>query len=157
MVELWSPFHLQLVQRAYLCYITRGCSCNIDEQHNSLFITTTMVEKTIVQYEEEIDRQRRLLDLTWRPRISLQRAGKWSWSEGGLFRFPLDYLRGEVVCSSCITPPAAAVMVVMSHSIMSLLRLCRLTSSSLNREEPEPQRVEEEERDEPEPLGVKAE
>ncbi|KAK5598370.1 hypothetical protein CRENBAI_013319 [Crenichthys baileyi] len=28
----------------------------------------SQVEKTIVQYEEEIDRQRRLLDLTWRPR-----------------------------------------------------------------------------------------
>ncbi|XP_032428082.1 zinc finger protein 34-like [Xiphophorus hellerii] len=28
----------------------------------------TQLEKTIVQYEEEIDRQRRLLDLTWRPR-----------------------------------------------------------------------------------------
>ncbi|XP_008404657.1 zinc finger protein 37-like [Poecilia reticulata] len=28
----------------------------------------TQLEKTIVQYEEEIDRQRRLLDLSWRPR-----------------------------------------------------------------------------------------
>ncbi|MEQ2271738.1 hypothetical protein XENORESO_009056 [Xenotaenia resolanae] len=28
----------------------------------------SQVKKTIVQYEEEIDRQRRLLDLTWRPR-----------------------------------------------------------------------------------------
>ncbi|XP_043984436.1 zinc finger protein 2 homolog [Gambusia affinis] len=28
----------------------------------------TQLEKTIVRYEEEIDRQRRLLDLTWRPR-----------------------------------------------------------------------------------------
>ncbi|KAM4739847.1 uncharacterized protein FYW61_004151 [Anableps anableps] len=28
----------------------------------------TQLEKTIVQYEEELDRQRRLLDLTWRPR-----------------------------------------------------------------------------------------
>ncbi|XP_072244954.1 uncharacterized protein [Leuresthes tenuis] len=28
-------------------------------------------EKTIVQYEEEIDRQRRLLDITWKPRINL--------------------------------------------------------------------------------------
>ncbi|XP_023194799.1 gastrula zinc finger protein XlCGF8.2DB-like [Xiphophorus maculatus] len=34
----------------------------------------TQLEKTIVQYEEEIDRQRRLLDLSWRPRVSLQRA-----------------------------------------------------------------------------------
>ncbi|KAM9762064.1 uncharacterized protein ACNS7B_004277 [Menidia menidia] len=28
-------------------------------------------EKTIVQYEEEIDRQRRLLDITWKPKITL--------------------------------------------------------------------------------------
>ncbi|KAM4739845.1 uncharacterized protein FYW61_004149 [Anableps anableps] len=34
----------------------------------------TQLEKTIVQYEEELDRQRRLLDLTWRPRVSLQRT-----------------------------------------------------------------------------------
>ncbi|XP_072244953.1 uncharacterized protein [Leuresthes tenuis] len=31
----------------------------------------TEFEKTIVQYEEEIDRQRRLLDITWKPRIKL--------------------------------------------------------------------------------------
>jgi len=32
-------------------------------------------EKTIVQYEEEIDRQRRLLDITWKPRINSHTAG----------------------------------------------------------------------------------
>ncbi|XP_076732799.1 uncharacterized protein LOC143413494 isoform X2 [Maylandia zebra] len=31
-------------------------------------------EKTIVQYEEEIDRQRRLLDITWKPQIKLHRT-----------------------------------------------------------------------------------
>ncbi|XP_075338697.1 uncharacterized protein LOC142398542 isoform X1 [Odontesthes bonariensis] len=31
-------------------------------------------EKTIVQYEEEIDRQRGLLDITWKPRIKLHTA-----------------------------------------------------------------------------------
>ena len=35
----------------------------------------TEFEKTIVQYEKEIDRQRRLLDITWKPRIKLQRIG----------------------------------------------------------------------------------
>ncbi|KAK5613996.1 hypothetical protein CRENBAI_013229 [Crenichthys baileyi] len=35
----------------------------------------SQVEKTIVQYEEEIDRQRRLLDLTWRPRTGQNPAG----------------------------------------------------------------------------------
>ncbi|XP_051805465.1 uncharacterized protein LOC110971346 isoform X6 [Acanthochromis polyacanthus] len=32
----------------------------------------TEFEKTIVQYEEEIDRQRRLLDVIWKPHIPLQ-------------------------------------------------------------------------------------
>ncbi|XP_041849472.1 zinc finger protein 239-like [Melanotaenia boesemani] len=31
-------------------------------------------EKTIVQYEEEIDRQRRLLDVTWKPQIKLDKT-----------------------------------------------------------------------------------
>ncbi|XP_043984421.1 zinc finger protein 568-like isoform X2 [Gambusia affinis] len=35
----------------------------------------TQLEKTIVRYEEEIDRQRRLLDLTWRPRTQQNPAG----------------------------------------------------------------------------------
>lgn len=30
---------------------------------------------TIVKYEEEIDRQRRLLDFVWKPEIKLQRIG----------------------------------------------------------------------------------
>ena len=32
-------------------------------------------QKTIVQYEEEIDRQRRLLDIVWKSEITLQRTG----------------------------------------------------------------------------------
>ncbi|XP_041849399.1 zinc finger protein 436-like isoform X4 [Melanotaenia boesemani] len=35
----------------------------------------TEFEKTIVQYEEVIDRQRRLLDITWKPQIKLIRTG----------------------------------------------------------------------------------
>ncbi|XP_030608719.1 zinc finger protein 26-like [Archocentrus centrarchus] len=34
----------------------------------------TEFEKTIVHYEEEIDRQRRLLDITWKPEIKLRRT-----------------------------------------------------------------------------------
>ncbi|XP_035987805.1 uncharacterized protein LOC105924506 isoform X3 [Fundulus heteroclitus] len=34
----------------------------------------SQLERTIVRFEEEMDRQRRLLDLTWRPRLSLQPA-----------------------------------------------------------------------------------
>ncbi|XP_014883179.1 zinc finger protein 543-like [Poecilia latipinna] len=33
----------------------------------------TEFDKTIVQYEEELDRQRRLLEICWKPRIELQR------------------------------------------------------------------------------------
>ncbi|XP_069367571.1 uncharacterized protein [Paralichthys olivaceus] len=32
-------------------------------------------EQTIVEYEEEIDRQRRLLDIVWKPEIKLHRTG----------------------------------------------------------------------------------
>jgi len=32
-------------------------------------------EKAIVEYEEEIDRQRRLLDIVWKPELKLQRTG----------------------------------------------------------------------------------
>ena len=32
-------------------------------------------EKTVVKYEEEIDRQRTLLDITWKPVIKLHRIG----------------------------------------------------------------------------------
>lgn len=32
-------------------------------------------QKTIVEYEEEIDRQRRLLDIVWKPEIKLHRIG----------------------------------------------------------------------------------
>ncbi|MEQ2179405.1 hypothetical protein GOODEAATRI_024614, partial [Goodea atripinnis] len=33
----------------------------------------TEVDKTIVLYEEELDRQRRLLEICWKPQIKLQR------------------------------------------------------------------------------------
>lgn len=33
-------------------------------------------EKTIVQYEEKIERQRRLQDITWNPAVKLQRTGE---------------------------------------------------------------------------------
>jgi len=32
-------------------------------------------EKAIVEYEEEVDRQRRLLDIVWKPVIKLHRTG----------------------------------------------------------------------------------
>ena len=35
-----------------------------------------LFERTVVQYEKEIDRQRRLLDITWKPEIKLHRIGE---------------------------------------------------------------------------------
>ncbi|MEQ2276975.1 hypothetical protein XENORESO_016511 [Xenotaenia resolanae] len=35
----------------------------------------TEVDKTIVHYEEELDRQRRLLNISWKPQIKLQKIG----------------------------------------------------------------------------------
>ncbi|XP_032434083.1 uncharacterized protein LOC116729558 isoform X2 [Xiphophorus hellerii] len=32
-------------------------------------------DKTIVQYEEELDRQRRLLEICWKPQMNLHRIG----------------------------------------------------------------------------------
>ncbi|XP_041849461.1 heat shock cognate 71 kDa protein-like isoform X2 [Melanotaenia boesemani] len=43
----------------------------------------TEFEKTIVQYEEEIDRQRRLLDITWNPQIKLIRTAAQQHRENG--------------------------------------------------------------------------
>ncbi|XP_029954883.1 gastrula zinc finger protein XlCGF57.1-like isoform X2 [Salarias fasciatus] len=36
----------------------------------------TLFQQTIVQYKEEIDRQRRLLEITWNPQIQLHRTGR---------------------------------------------------------------------------------
>lgn len=35
-------------------------------------------ETTIVKYEDEIERQRRLLDEVWKPQIKLHRIGPWN-------------------------------------------------------------------------------
>ena len=35
-------------------------------------------KQTIVEYEEEIDRQRKLLDIVWKPEIKLHRIGLWT-------------------------------------------------------------------------------
>ena len=32
-------------------------------------------KQTIVEYEKEIDRQRRLLDIVWKPKVKLQQIG----------------------------------------------------------------------------------
>ena len=35
----------------------------------------TVFQQTMVQYEEEIDQQRRLLQINWKPQIKLHRTG----------------------------------------------------------------------------------
>ncbi|KAL3989139.1 hypothetical protein ACER0C_013457 [Sarotherodon galilaeus] len=52
-----------------LCSSQEGEQLGLKEETD-----TFMFEKTIVQYEEEIDRQRRLLDITWKPQIKLHRT-----------------------------------------------------------------------------------
>ncbi|XP_030608712.1 uncharacterized protein LOC115796436 isoform X3 [Archocentrus centrarchus] len=74
-------------------------------------------EKTIVQYEEEIDRQRRLLDITWKPEIKLRRTD---------------------LPQQCVNEEEEEVLI--EQPLHNLER-----SSSLNQEEPEPPWIKEEE------------
>ncbi|XP_039858459.1 zinc finger protein 23-like isoform X2 [Simochromis diagramma] len=72
-------------------------------------------EKTIVQYEEEIDRQRRLLDITWKPQIKLHRTD------------------------------VPQLPVCKEEEVLIELQLCNQErSSSLSQEEPEPPQIKEE-------------
>ncbi|CAI5676969.1 unnamed protein product [Oreochromis niloticus] len=72
-------------------------------------------EKTIVQYEEEIDRQHRLLDITWKPQIKLHRTD----------------VPQQPVCKE--------------EEVLIEPQLCdQERSSSLDQEEPEPPQIKEE-------------
>ncbi|KAM4552432.1 uncharacterized protein PAE49_015858 isoform 2-T2 [Odontesthes bonariensis] len=72
-------------------------------------------EKTIVQYEEEIDRQRGLLDITWKPQIKLHTAE----------------LSQQDVCKE--------------ENVLAEQQLCdQESNSSVDQEEPEPPQIKEE-------------
>ncbi|XP_054466130.1 uncharacterized protein LOC129100713, partial [Anoplopoma fimbria] len=72
-------------------------------------------EKTIFQYEEEVDRQRRLLDVVWKPAIKLHRIE----------------LPKQHVCEE--------------EEVLSDQQLCvQERNSSLDQEDPEPPQVKEE-------------
>merc|ERR1711976_327233 len=72
-------------------------------------------KQTIVEYEEEIDRQRRLLDIVWKPEIKLH-----------VIELPQQY-----VCKE--------------EEVLADQQLCNQErSSSLDQEEPEPPHVKEE-------------
>ncbi|XP_061593477.1 zinc finger protein 32-like [Cololabis saira] len=55
----------------------------------------TEFEKTIVQYEEEIDRQRKMLDITWKPEIKLQRTEL----QHGFIPDASEVLPGQQLCN----------------------------------------------------------
>nr|XP_054604719.1 oocyte zinc finger protein XlCOF22 isoform X1 [Nothobranchius furzeri] len=86
-------------------------------------------EQTIVRYEEEIDRQRRLLEISWKPQINLHRI-----------ELPLHYVRRDEE-------------VLTDQQLWNQER-----TSSLDQEQPEPLQEEPEppqmkvEQDEPKPL-----
>ncbi|XP_063317311.1 zinc finger protein with KRAB and SCAN domains 8-like isoform X2 [Pelmatolapia mariae] len=93
-------------------------------------------EKTIVQYEEEIDRQRRLLDITWKPQIKLHRTD----------------VPQQRVCED-----KEEEEVLPEQQLWNQER-----SSSLDQEEPEPPQIKEEQEElcssqEGEQLGLKEE
>ncbi|XP_047445976.1 zinc finger protein 567-like [Mugil cephalus] len=74
-----------------------------------------LFERTVVQYEEEIDRQRRLLDITWKPEIKLHRID-----------LPQQHVYTE-------------------EEVLTEQQLCdQERNSSLDQEEPEPPQIKEE-------------
>ncbi|XP_073333291.1 uncharacterized protein [Pagrus major] len=76
-------------------------------------------KKTIVEYEEEIDRQRKLLDIVWKPKIKLHRIE----------------LPQQQVCTE--------------DEVLADQLLCdQDRSSSLDQEDPEPPQIKEEEQEE---------
>ncbi|KAF0033585.1 hypothetical protein F2P81_013651 [Scophthalmus maximus] len=78
------------------------------------------LEETVAKYEEEIDRQRRLLDLIWKPEIRLRRAVVHEQRE----------LPQQDVCK---------------EGVLSEQQLCdQERNSSLDPEEPEPPQMKEE-------------
>ncbi|XP_063317303.1 zinc finger and SCAN domain-containing protein 2-like [Pelmatolapia mariae] len=97
-------------------------------------------EKTIVQYEEEIDRQRRLLDITWKPQIKLHRTD----------------VPQQRVCEDK-EEEEEEEEVLSEQQLWNQER-----SSSLDQEEPEPPQIKEEQEElcssqEGEQLGLKEE
>ncbi|XP_037553718.1 rho GTPase-activating protein gacV-like, partial [Nematolebias whitei] len=85
----------------------------------------TEFEKTIVQYEEVIDRQRRLLDISWKPQINPHAAG-----------------------------PELPQHCVWKEEVLTDQQLYNQESnSSLDQEEPEPSQNEDDQ-EEPEPSPI---
>ncbi|XP_042073560.1 zinc finger protein with KRAB and SCAN domains 8-like isoform X1 [Haplochromis burtoni] len=96
-------------------------------------------EKTIVQYEKKIDRQRRLLDITWKPQIKLHRT---------------------VFCPPDV--PQQQVCEEEEEVLLEQQLWNQERSSSVEQEEPEPPQIKEEEEElcssqQGEQLGLKEE
>ncbi|XP_019218797.1 uncharacterized protein LOC102079115 isoform X2 [Oreochromis niloticus] len=133
-------------------------------------------EKTIVQYEEEIDRQRRLLDITWKPQIKLHRTAprrclpncSGGCSRGflpaGMGCFPKETPQemGETV-RHIVPPDVPQQPVCEEEEVLPEQQLCdQERSSSVEQEEPEPPQIKEEQEElcssqEGEQLGLKEE
>nr|XP_054593390.1 uncharacterized protein LOC129160564 [Nothobranchius furzeri] len=88
-------------------------------------------EKTIVRYEEEIDRQRRLLEISWKPQINLHRI-----------ELPLHYVRTDEE-------------VLTDQQLWNQERTSSLEQEQAEplQEGPEPPQMKVEQ-DEPEPLQI---
>ncbi|XP_007542126.1 zinc finger protein OZF-like [Poecilia formosa] len=96
----------------------------------------TEVEKTIICYEEELDAQRRMMGIDWKPQIKLHRVG--------------SELQRQ---SSDLQQPSVS----NEEEASSIQQVCNLANgSSDNQDVPEPQWTEEEQMD-PEPKWIKRE
>ncbi|XP_039879513.1 zinc finger protein with KRAB and SCAN domains 3-like [Simochromis diagramma] len=107
-------------------------------------------EKTIVQYEEEIDRQRRLLDITWKPQIKLHRTGG-----AEVLHSPAQVFSDT--CAGALCSSEEEEEVLPEQQLWNQER-----SSSVDLEEPEPPQIKEEQEElcssqEGEQLGLKEE
>ncbi|KAK2896099.1 hypothetical protein Q8A73_015587 [Channa argus] len=124
-----NRFNEQSKLKRHMIIHTNGRPCKGEEmssvQYLRQFVTERLTAaaeeilgvfaKTIVEYEEEIDRQRRLLDIVWKPEIKLQRVE----------------LRQQHVCKE--------------KEVLTDQQLCKQERNySLDQEDPEPPHIKEE-------------
>ncbi|KAM8742969.1 uncharacterized protein AB9X84_017448 [Acanthopagrus schlegelii] len=80
---------------------------------------------TIVQYEEEIDRQRVMLDVCWKPQVKLHRI--------------------DLITLLCVPPELPQQHVCKEEEVLADQQLCNQErNSSLDQEDPEPPEIKEE-------------
>ncbi|XP_047445346.1 zinc finger protein 239-like [Mugil cephalus] len=109
-----------------------------------------LFERTVVQYEEEIDRQRRLLDITWKPEIKLHRIDQ-----------PQHYVcKEEEVVDDQLSKQERASSLNQEEPEPLQLKEGQAEPEppqiNQEQEEPEPPQINQEQ-EEPEPPGIKQE